>query len=211
MGSPQAKYELQDRFSIQTVCRHCPVAAPSWYINRIMLRQTILCLGIVAFGAGAAHTELIALDSVKIEKLPQVQKANVSYTLDLFFSKGPAEYWTYYDTIHQSIVLDFYGTTIEPHSLVLARNTIFRSISVKNLKTDFALSNERSQIFIETDAGWHIETASVGATTMRLTVWRQLTHEGQNRNHIVWVYLLAFAIPIGVAVATFFIIRSAAS
>jgi hypothetical protein len=162
------------------------------------------------FGAAApASAEMFRLDSIRIDKVPHVQKTSISYVMDLTFQTRPGEYWCYYDTIHQAIVIDFYGATVAPGPVPIDRSRVFRGLSVKNLKSEFSLSGERSQIIIDADPGWHIEAAPAGEKTLRLTVWRQTRHDRPNGKRLIWIYVLSFAIPLVVAAATFLIIRSA--
>jgi hypothetical protein len=166
---------------------------------------------LILSAAVPAAGEFFQLDSVRMENVPRVQKTTASYAIEFYFSPCPAEYWVYYDTLHQSIVIDFYNATIEPRSLAFGRSDVFKGISIKNLKTEFSLSGERSQISIGADPGWHLEVVPTGTTALRLTAWRQLHRDRLGRNLWVWTYILAFAIPIVVGIGTFLIISSASN
>jgi hypothetical protein len=168
---------------------------------------SIAGIGIVML-ALHAFSGSYAIEKVRVSEIPAVKNFKITYTLDMKFNQRPEEYWAFYDTVKKAIVIDFYNISIDTGIITLRKNNVFKSISIINQKTAMALSGERAQIQIPSDPGWHVETASLDSTIIRVTVWRPMSRTGKNKLSRPWIRFLYLCIPLAVGIVVFIFERS---
>lgn len=154
-----------------------------------------------------ARASLRSVLYVETEDMPEIKDGRITYRMSIVFDEVPSQFWNYYDSRTNEIVIDFYGVTLRSPQISMTGSSIFKSFLVSNLATSMSLTGEQAQIRIGADPGWNIESTCQGSKQIRIKVSREIKRVVEEKP-FSWQIPVLIAAPVLAGVCAFFVIRA---
>jgi len=144
---------------------------------------------------------------VEKKELAQLDNNRLQYSLTVGIApRVPDHYWSYYDERDSSIVIEFFGITMENRSGDFVPGRVFYRFGIEEFATQMSLTENGMRIRIGADPGWNLETATIDSTHLGLSVWRPLQKKRvREKRNLTWLLYIAIAGVVGTV--TFLIIK----